>query len=149
MSGWLQGLESMYAADIRAIPEEKWSATFGGCTRSAAEVTSDALSLLEWTTEAIKGNIIETYEFTDEMKQACSTKDGATARLQSATKAFSAALAEASDERLNTTVTPPWQMDAPVFMLAQIAVSHLWYHDGQLNYIQALLGDDKVHWMEQ
>ena len=38
-------------------------------------------------------------------------------------------------------------MDAPVYMIAQIMVSHIWYHDGQLNYIQSLLGDEKVHWM--
>jgi hypothetical protein len=43
---------------------------------------------------------------------------------------------------------PAWQIPTPLFTLAHIAVSHLWYHDGQLNYIQALLGDEKVHWMD-
>lgn len=146
--GWLKGLTGMYSADINAIPDDKWTATHGGCTRPANEVTADAVSLLIWCTEALKGNVLSGDEST--MKQLASemsTKAVATAKLAEAADAFCAALAQASDETLNTTVTPPWQMPAPLYMIAQIAVSHVWYHDGQLNYIQCLLGDDKIHWM--
>ena len=59
----------------------------------------------------------------------------------------SSAITSASDEALNAVVNAPWGMPTPVFILAQIAVSHIWYHDGQLNYIQSLLGDGEVHWM--
>ncbi|MEZ5162652.1 MAG: hypothetical protein R2688_02665 [Fimbriimonadaceae bacterium] len=52
-------------------------------------------------------------------------------------------MAGASDELLNKPITAPFGMEMPVFAIAQIAVSHVWYHDGQLNYIQSLLGDDK------
>ena len=149
LSGGLSGLTNMYQADIRAIPEEQWLATHGGVTRSASEATADAIGLLNWTTEALKGNVIvaDGSLITDEIKSACSTRDGASAALSGAAQAFSAALAATSDDALNTPVTPPWRMDTPLYMLAEIAVSHLWYHDGQLNYIQSLLGDDKVHWM--
>ncbi|MBS1722021.1 MAG: hypothetical protein JSS66_03320 [Armatimonadetes bacterium] len=149
LTGWLTGLTGMYQADIRAIPEDKWNATFGGCTRPASELTADAMSLLLWCTQALKGNASGEHEtdLTDKAKADCATKDGAAASLQNAAEAFSQALAGASDETLNQVVTPPWQMDAPLFAIAQIAVSHLWYHDGQLNYIQCLLGDDKIHWM--
>lgn len=149
LAGWLEGLVSMYSADIAAIPDDKWDATFGGCTRSAAAVTADTLGLLAWTTEALKGNLNDDFEeaMTDRFKAACSTKDGAMNALRSHAEEFSRALSAASDETLNKIVTPPWKMDAPLFMLAQIAVSHVWYHDGQLNYIQCLLGDEKIHWM--
>ncbi|HRK20693.1 MAG TPA: hypothetical protein PLX06_02735 [Fimbriimonadaceae bacterium] len=149
LSGWLNGLQGMYSADIRAIPDDKWDATFGGCTRSACEVTADAISLLDWTTKALQGNPPADYGpgNMDAMKAQCATKDAATAKLASSIADFNAALNAASDDTLNAVVTPPWQMDAPMFMLCQIAVSHIWYHDGQLNYIQCLLGDEKVHWM--
>jgi hypothetical protein len=81
------------------------------------------------------------------MANEIDTKPVAVAKLNEATQGFAAALAEASDETLNSVVTPPWQMPAPLYILAQIAVSHIWYHDGQLNYSQCLLGDDKIHWM--
>ena len=149
LTGWLTGLTGMYTADINATPDDKWTATFGGCTRPANALTADAISLLIWTTEALNGNVIQESNNSamEQLAEEISTKSVAIAKLAEATAAFNEALAQASDETLNTTVTAPWQMPAPLFMIAQIAVSHLWYHDGQLNYIHCLLGDDKVHWM--
>src|SRR5579862_9382350 len=147
--GWLKGVTSMFAADINAIPDDKWTGTFGGCTRPTNELTADAVSLILWCTEAIKGNLGGDSE--GSMMKALTTefasKAVAIAKLTEATDALAAALATASDETLNTVVTPPWQMPAPLFIIAQITVSHIWYHDGQLNYVQCLLGDDKIHWM--
>lgn len=145
LAGWMNGLTGMYLADINAVPDDKWTATFGGCTRPASELTADAVGLLVWTTDVMKGNKEAAYD--ESVKDACSTKAGAAAKMKSAAEAFNSALAACSDEALSEVITPPWQMAAPLFMLAQIAVSHVWYHDGQLNYIHCLLGDDKVHWM--
>lgn len=148
LSGWLQGLTSMYTADIEAIPEDQWTKSFGGVTRGAGDLTADTIALLEWTTEAIKGNVLLMEEGSHQQYAGdCSTKAGATALLSKSVEKFQAALNSASDETLNSTVMAPWGMETPVFMMAQIAVSHVWYHDGQLNYVQCLLGDEKVHWM--
>lgn len=149
LSGWLRGLTSMTTADINAIPDDKWTATHGGCTRAANELVADAVSLIIWSTEALKGNVIQTTEadFMKQLAKEFSNKTVCVAKFAEATDAFCAAIAEASDEALNTPIMAPWGMEAPLYMLAQIAVSHVWYHDGQLNYIQCLLGDDKVHWM--
>ena len=143
--GWANALCNMTSADIRAIPDDKWTATFGGCTKSAKDAVQESVGLIEWTTEALKGNIGNDYSGTASVD--CSSRDAAIAALASAVEAFGAALGSASDETLLAEITPPWQMPAPLFMIAQIAVGHIWYHDGQLNYIQMLLGDDKVHWM--
>jgi hypothetical protein len=150
LKGWAMALADMTSKDIRAIPEEKWTATYGGCTKPACEVTTDAVSLMLWVNEALKGNVIETDEpdARDRVASLCASREGAISALVQACRVFGAALTEASDEALNATITPPWKMPAPLYMLANIAVSHIWYHDGQLNYIQTLLGDDKVHWME-
>ncbi|MBV6457723.1 MAG: hypothetical protein HONBIEJF_00840 [Fimbriimonadaceae bacterium] len=149
LSGWLHGLQGMYAADIRAIPEEKWTATFGGCTRPANELTGDALAMLEWVTDAIRGNVRATYgpEDMEGLTEKCRTREGAITALKASTQAFNDALNAASNETLLKPIMAPWGMESPLYSLAQIAVSHIWYHDGQLNYIQCLLGDDKVHWM--
>ena len=40
----------------------------------------------------------------------------------------------------------PWGMESKLYEFAQIAISHIWYHDGQLNYVQCLLGDGDYHW---
>ena len=33
------------------------------------------------------------------------------------------------------------------FERCRFVTLHLWYHSGQLNYIQTLLGDDAWHWV--
>lgn len=149
LGGWLQGLEGMTTADIKAIPADKWTVAFGGTTRPANEICADMISLLHWTTEALKGNLLaEGYmERMQELSAECADQSRAVAKFSQSVKDFNAALEAATDEALNTEVTPPWEMPAPLFMMAQIAVSHVWYHDGQFNYIHNLLGDDKVHWM--
>lgn len=149
LKNWLEGVTGMYMADVMAIPADKWTATFGGCTRPANELTADAISLLRWTAGAIKGSAPEGdyMEAMSALSAECATREAACAALKAASAEMGAALEAADEGRLNAVVTPPWQMDAPLFAIAQIAVSHIWYHDGQLNYIQCLLGDDKVHWM--
>ncbi len=149
LGGWMNGLTGMYLADINAIPDDKWNATYGGCTKSAADITTDALSLLLWAAEAMKGNILPGYEndLMGLVKADCATKEGAAAKLQSVSADFVSALNGASDDALNAKIMAPWGMESPLFGMAQVAASHLWYHDGQLNYIQCLLGDEKIHWM--
>jgi hypothetical protein len=150
LARWAGALADMTCKDIRAIPADKWKATFGGSSKSACDSTADAVSLLFWTVEALKGNVVQTDEpdARNRILESCSSQESACVALSHAAKAFGEALTAASDEALNTIVTPPWKMDAPLFMLAQIAASHIWYHDGQLNYIQLLLGDERVHWTE-
>jgi hypothetical protein len=146
--GWVQGLTGMYVSDIRAIPEDKWTATFGGCTRPANEITADALGLIMFCTDSMKGNTPAGYmEQMQQLATEMSTKDAAIAKFQEVCGEFATTLEAATDETLNREIMPPWQMPTKLYSLAQMAASHIWYHDGQLNYIQCLLGDDKVHWM--
>lgn len=146
--GWLKGVTAMTTADIQAVPEEKWTATFGGCTRPANELTADAISLLLWAARALKGDAsAEGYgDSMNNLAAEITTKDAAIAKLNSTVDELAAALSTASEETLAKTVTAPWGMDTPLYMAMQIAVSHIWYHDGQLNYIHCLLGDKNIYW---
>lgn len=149
LQNWLRGLVSMYTADINATPDEKWNETFGGCTKSACQFTADAIGMLMWATTALKGTPAnDGYMGQMEIVAGqCGTKAGAIEKLSTAADEFIDALGKVSEEDLAKDVVTPWGMPTPLFMVAQIAVSHVWYHDGQLNYVQCLLGDDKVHWM--
>ena len=53
-----------------------------------------------------------------------------------------------SDEALEGDLTMPW---GGIFAASQailLPASHMNYHDGQINYIQLLLGDTRFHWIE-
>jgi len=150
LKGFLGAMVDMTSKDIRAIPDDKWHATYGGCTKSACDAAVDSIGTLAWTAKALAGNAeaVGESDLAARLRADCSTKEGAIAKLQASGNAFMAALSDASDESLNAIVTAPWGVDMPLFAIAQIAASHVWYHDGQLNYIQMLLGDENIHWRD-
>lgn len=147
LTAWLGAVTPMVVADIKAIPDGKWAENFGGCTRPANHLLADTVTLLTWMTETIEGKQSDAYKHMGALAADLADKGRAVAALQHASAALAKAITEASDETLNSTVPAPWQLPTPIFMLAQIAVSHIWYHDGQFNYIHCLLGDDKMYWM--
>jgi uncharacterized damage-inducible protein DinB len=49
---------------------------------------------------------------------------------------------------LDREVTMPWGATFPIATAIFLPASHMTYHDGQINYIQTLLGDAKFHWRE-
>jgi len=147
LTGWLQAVTGMTIADINAIPDEKWTAVIGGSVRPANDLLADVVTNLLWVTSAVKGEESDAYNKMGELGAEFADKQAAIAAFAAASAALGEAVNAASDEDLNRTVMAPWQMQTPVFTLATISVNHIWYHDGQFNYIQSLLGDEKVHWM--
>lgn len=148
LAGWAQALKQMYSADIKAIPADKLTVSPGGVARPANDLTADAILMMNWVTGVLTDNPTELKEEDyKELGQKLMTADAQIEALSSCIDSFCGALSAASDEKLNSSVMAPWGMETPVFTLAHIAVSHIWYHDGQLNYIQALNGDGEVHWM--
>ena len=150
LTGWLQGLTHMFKTDINAIPDDKWTATFGGCTKPCSAIAADTIGFLIWTTKAIQEggtpNIPEGAE--EKLAAECGTRAAATALFEKATAGLAEAISSASDETLNKTANAPWGAEMPLYNFAQISISHIWYHDGQLNYVQCLLGDPAYHWTE-
>jgi len=147
LSGWLQAVTGMTIADIHAIPEEKWTQSFGGCVRSANYLLADTVTNCIWTTAVLKGETSSCYDDMEALGVTFADKAVAIAAFKTASDDLAEAIQSASDDILNSVVAAPWGMPTPVMTLAHISVSHVWYHDGQFNYIQSLLGDEKVHWM--
>ena len=53
-----------------------------------------------------------------------------------------------SDSDLEVDMQMPWGAIMPAAEAIFLPASHMTYHDGQINYIQLLLGDTKFHWAE-
>jgi hypothetical protein len=149
LAGWLEQLTGMYVVDINAIPDENWPQSQGGVARACPELNADTVNMLIYTTLAIKGEA-EGFAFETnypKLTEASATKEAAIQVFKEASAGLATAIREASEEAMLAPVATPFGMTMPLFSLAQIAVSHVWYHDGQFNFVQALLGDEKVHWM--
>lgn len=150
LAGWLMGQKDMFVKDLKAIPADKLTVSPGGVARPVNEITADAIGLGKWCANALRGNVDSSYEEGSMAALAASltTHEALIAAVSESMDDLAAAIAQASDETFNAMVTPPWQMPAPMYILTLIAVNHYWYHDGQINYFQALNGDGAVHWMD-
>lgn len=146
MVGWLGALTSFYVKDLKALPEDKLTATFGGCSKSPLDITGQVIGLFEFATLALQGKTSTGGEDAD--VSSYDTMDKLVAAMQTASGNLAAAIQNASDEIWTQEVMPPWQMKDTVFGIVNTAINHVWYHDGQINTYQCLLGDDKVHWMD-
>ena len=58
---------------------------------------------------------------------------------------FISALEGTPEDEMFREIQTPGGTTSP-YDLALFCATHVNYHDGQLNYIQSLLGDTKFHW---
>lgn len=150
MTGWLGTLTHFFIRDIEAIPADKLGVSPGGKARSPQSIAGEVISLLDWMTETLKGGSPPAAEgdAAEKLAATLTTPAVIVARMQEASASLRAAIESAPNEIWTKMVLPPWQLEAPCFVITNIVINHIWYHDGQLNTIHMLSGDEKVHWME-
>jgi uncharacterized damage-inducible protein DinB len=88
------------------------------------------------------------YRTEEERRQAesaCETLDQAEDFLNRSVTAFCDAVLALSEARLLEQTAMPWGERAPLAAALMQATAHMQYHEGQLNYLQLLLGDDERH----
>lgn len=150
LSNWCRQLAGMYAKDLAHVSPERFSNAAGGATRSVADFTAEITAMCYGALAVLNGGDIVMP--TEEQMAANKAKftDAATAAglLTEAAGQLADAIAGAPGEALDRSVMAPWGQPMTVAEFVNIMVNHIWYHDGQVNYVQALDGDEAVHWME-
>ena len=128
--------------DASYIPSEKldWSPMDYG--KSVNSILSECVSLNLMTAAAIKRESPKDIK-TEMNFQAL--KDHVISTAMEVCKAVDTL----SDDDLDGEVPMPWGAIMPAAAAIFIPHSHMAYHDGQINYIQLLLGDTKFHWAEE
>jgi len=136
-----------FLQDADAISDDKFAVSPGGTARSAADFTYECTILnhrfagiLRGETPAASKNdgwLTATGEAT--------VKSTALAAFKVSSDDLLAAFDLLKDEELDKLV-PGLGGPIPAYAFALFAGAHVNYHDGQLNYIQALNGDDEMHW---
>jgi len=151
MSDSLERLGSTYIKDFGWIPEDKCGVSPMGKARTPIEFTVECASLNEFVANTIAGRDPrggKTKEDRQAYFKAIDTKAAAIKELESSIALLRAAIADIPADGLSTEVESPWGGKTTAFKFATTAINHMSYHDGQLNYIQALYGDDADHWGE-
>ena len=148
LRGGAERAKGLLVKDLNALEEDKAVETPGGVARNAVHIVAECAAV-----NGRVANFLKTGEFkspSDEERKAFfdahTTKASVLSVLEQQTQALLTAIDGLDENTLGELVpeTPLGPMSR--FGVAQIPAMHMMYHDGQLNYIQSLHGDDKMHW---
>jgi hypothetical protein len=134
--------------DLKALPEEVRSQSHGGCARTPLNFIAECASLNNFIAEILERG--DAKRLTDEEETALfasvDTTDKAVTMLDQSVSRLQAAYESLDENTLGDMTDKPFGRPMQKFGPASLPINHMMYHDGQLNYIQTLLGDDKIHW---
>jgi len=143
----LESACGIFLKDLQALPEEAFTKNFGGKTRTVADIVYEVNLVNDHVGLTLRGE--ELFDWPDggwiTAPADFQTKDVVVSAFENSTKKIIETANAYTDADLETTVEtergPKTRAERIRFMTL-----HLWYHGGQLNFIQALLGDDAWHW---
>jgi hypothetical protein len=143
----VEDARNYYRQDLDALPDEAFDRSPGGVARTPAHFTYEIVCVNSRFTKRIRGEDpgpFSTDLWANTPDEFRSKAGGLDAFLKSMDEFIEALNAVPADEVLRQ-IEVPSGVTSP-YDLALFCASHVNYHDGQLNYIQALNGDADVHW---
>lgn len=139
-----------FLKDLGYIPADKFDASPMGKAKTAKEITLECAGLNRMLVAMIDG--VEAKHPSPEDRKAWyasfTDPEKVKAEFKGSFDQLIAKLGELEPAALDRVITAPWGQPMPLGDMLMLGVNHTTYHDGQLNYIQALYGDDKFHWLE-
>ena len=143
----LKGSRDLFLKDLEALPEDAYGKSLGGTARTVADIVyevnlvNDHVGLVirsekafDWPEGWIKAPAnLQTKDLVIESFKKSMEKIINTA------ESFSEAQLE---EKFKTD-----EGETTRFERLRFITLHNWYHSGQLNFIQTLMGDDTWHWV--
>lgn len=136
-----------YLNDLRAMDHALLDRSPGGVARSPYDFTYEIVFINKRIAKRLRGEDPGPYKFEGWMSAPAEfrNKEHCIAEVESSTEEVVAALSKVGDADLEREIALPTGSTSPL-QLANMAASHLNYHDAQLNYIQAINGDGEMHW---
>lgn len=144
-------VQDFLTRDLRALPSEQHNTSPGGCAKSALFMIAESAMVNGYAADWLARGAIDQIP-SDNRKahlKSFDTEEKVLEYLNAQTDRLIAAI-ENFDAVALIETRPKGFFGGPStpHADAQFAAIHMMYHVGQLNYIQTLLGDDKIHWWE-
>lgn len=144
----LTGACRAFRQDLEALPDDAFDRGFGGIARTVADIVYEVNFIHDYFGMLLRGEEPTVHPPEDGWMRAPEDKrtkgvvlaefDAAASRIIAATEALTREQMEAAVPSSRGETTP--------FERVLFLTQHLWYHCGQLNYVQTLLGDAAWHW---
>ena len=137
-----------YLADLQAMSDEQLALRPGGQARSALDYTFEVTVVNNRLANSLADKPNDPWPFGDawaECPPELANKEAILAAFRQSAESVQSALAAVDDTSLAETITVNGNETSKARM-ATLAAVHMMYHCGQMNLIQAMNGDDEVHW---
>jgi hypothetical protein len=138
----------MYVRDLGFIPADKVGECPMGCARTPLAFSAEVAGFNMMLAAMISDEAVPmpSAEERAAMENAVTSVEQASAMVTQSVEKLAQAVEALPDEALGERVTTPWGTESRRAELVNIAITHMAYHDGQINYIQTLYGDGESHW---
>lgn len=145
----VEDVRDRYLQDLDAIPAEAFDTSPGGAARTPAHFTYEIVCVNSRFLKRLKGE--DPGPFSTDMwattPDEFRTKEAAVAGFTDSMNQVVSAVNAIPDGEMLREI-PVANGSTNPYDLALFCASHVNYHDGQLNYIQALSGDAAIHWFD-
>ena len=136
----------LFRQDLEALPEEAFTQEMGGKARTVADIVYEVNLVNDDITANMRGEgCAEWPEGWIKAPEGCRTKQEVIAAFDASSQAVLAQVEAYSEHDIIAKVTTE-HGETDRFERCRFMAMHTWYHSGQLNFIQTLLGDDAWHW---
>lgn len=133
-------------ADLQALPDDAFSKSLGGKARTVADIVYEVNMVNDDIEIVVRG--LDPAPWPEGWITApadLQTKEAVTAAFEISSQRVLATADSFSSEELEATFMSD-EGETTRFERFRFIALHTWYHSGQLNFIQTLLGDDAWHW---
>lgn len=138
-----------YRQDLDALPEEALTSTSGGASRSPVAITYELVVVNKRLATRMRGEDPGPFDPTawSTVPGEFNSASGCKAGFAKSIEDLLSSLDSIPDDQMDRSIPTPSGSTTP-FDLALFAALHIGYHDGQLNLLQAQLGDAEMHWQD-
>lgn len=142
----LEQAKACFSNDLKALGNGLGQ-TWGGVSRSAYDFTYEIIFVNRRIAKRIRGEEQEPFQFGEFMRapEPFCSETNAVNEFETSTQEVIDALSAISADEITKTIQLPESTSTPL-ELGLFCATHIVYHDGQLNLMQAARGDNEVHW---
>ena len=145
-----KGLERAFAVflkDLEALPHSAFNQSFGPATRTVADIVYEVNMVNDHIGMVVRGEEAPAWPDEGWIKAPFDfqTKEAVIAGFKASSDLALTTAAAINQEQMQSTVKTE-QGDRTIEDRIRFMAIHIWYHSGQLNFIQTLLGDAGFHW---
>jgi hypothetical protein len=141
LKGLIDMTAYLFVLDLKALPDGKFESSPMGVARTPQDIATEVAGF-----NRLCCNMLMDQPNEDGERAMFESVEAASAGVEESAKALSATVTSMAPEALQAKVTAPWGQEMTKYDMAQMAALNTMYHDGQLNYFQALHGDGEMHW---